>query len=63
MIVQEILNTTAVRSVEEQILSLYHETERNHWYNQENKKAAHLFAVTNAAALQSGYMLFQYVDF
>ena len=32
-------------------------------HNQENKKAAHLFAVTNAAALQSGYMLFQYVDF
>ena len=29
MTVQEIFNTTAVRSVEEQILYLYHETERN----------------------------------
>ena len=39
MTVQEIFNTTAVRSIEVQILSLYHETERNHWYNDENKKA------------------------
>jgi hypothetical protein len=30
MTVQEIFNTTAVRSIEVQILSLYHETERNH---------------------------------
>lgn len=39
MTVQEIFNTTAVRSIEVQILSLYHETESNHWYNDENKKA------------------------
>ena len=39
MTVQEIFNTITVRSIEEQILSLYHETERNHWYNDENKKA------------------------
>ena len=31
MTVQEIFNSTAVRSVEEQILDLYHETERKHW--------------------------------
>lgn len=39
MTVQEIFNSTAVRSIEEQILYLYHEIERNHWYNEENKKA------------------------
>jgi len=39
MTVQEIFNSTAVRSVEEQILDLYHETERKHWCNDENKKA------------------------
>ena len=32
-------------------------------YNQENKKAAHLFAITNAAALQSRYILFQNINF
>ena len=37
MAVQEIFNSTAVRSVEEQILDLYHETERKHWCNDENK--------------------------
>ena len=37
MTVQEVFNNTAVRSIEVQILSLYHETERNHWYNDENK--------------------------
>ena len=39
MNVQEIFNSTTVRSIEEQIISLYQETERNHWYNDENKKA------------------------
>ena len=39
MKVQEIFNSTAVRSIEEQILDLYHETERKHWCNDENKKA------------------------
>lgn len=40
MIVQKIFNCTAVRSVEERILDLYHETERNHWHNAaKNKKA------------------------
>lgn len=39
MTVQEIFNSTAVRSIVTQILSLYHETEWNHWYNDENKKA------------------------
>ena len=39
MTVQEIFNSTAVQSVEEQILDLYHETERKHWCNDENKKA------------------------
>ena len=39
MTIQEIFNSTSVRSIEVQILSLYHETERNHWYNDENKKA------------------------
>lgn len=39
MTVQEIFNSTAVRSIEVQILNLYHETERNHWYGDENKKA------------------------
>lgn len=39
MTVQEIFNSTAVRSIEEQILDLYHETERKYWCNDENKKA------------------------
>ena len=38
MTVQEVFNSTAVRSIEVQILSLYHETERKHWYIDENKK-------------------------
>lgn len=39
MTVQEIFNSTAVRSIELQILSLYHETERHYWHDGENKKA------------------------
>ena len=39
MTVQEIFKSTAVRSIEVQILDLYQETERNHWCGDENKKA------------------------
>ena len=49
MIVQKIFNCTAVRSVEERILDLYHETERNHWHNAaKNKKAIKRLLVNDA---------------
>ncbi len=57
MTVQEIFNTTAVRSVEEQILSLYHETERNHWYNDENKKAIKSFLEVRKQILDSMFVM------
>ncbi len=57
MIVQEIFNTTAVRRIEEQILSLYHETERNHWYNDENKKAIKSFLEVRKQILDSMFVM------
>ncbi len=57
MTIQEIFNTTAVRSVEEQILSLYHETERNHWYNDENKKAIKSFLEVRKQILDSMFVM------
>ena len=57
MTVQEIFNSTAVRSVEEQILDLYHETERKHWYNDENKKAIRCFLVVRKQILDSMFVL------
>lgn len=57
MTVQEIFDTTAVRSVEEQILDLYHETERNHWYNDENKKAIKSFLEVRKQILDSMFVM------
>ena len=57
MTVQEIFNTTAVRRIEEQILSLYHETERNHWYNDENKKAIRCLLELRKQILNSMFVL------
>ncbi len=57
MTVQEIFNSTAVRSVEEQILDLYHETERKHWYNDENKKAIRCFLEVRKQILDSMFVL------
>ena len=57
MTVQEIFDTTAVRRIEEQILSLYHETERNHWYNDENKKAIRNLLELRKQILNSMFVL------
>ena len=57
MTVQEFFDTTAVRSVEEQILSLYHETERNHWYNDENKKAIRSLLEVRKQVLDSMFVM------
>ena len=57
MTVQEFFDTTAVRSVEEQILSLYHETERNHWYNDENKKAIRSLLEVRKQVLNSMFVM------
>ena len=57
MIVQEIFDTTAVRRIEEQILSLYHETERNLWYNDENKKAIRSLLEVRKQVLDSMFVL------
>ena len=57
MKVQEIFNSTAVRSIEEQIISLYQETERNHWYNDENKKAIRCFLELRKQILDSMFVL------
>lgn len=60
MTVQEIFNTTTVRSIEEQILSLYHETERNHWYNEENKKAIRSLLEVRKQVLNSMFVMDEY---
>ena len=57
MAVQEIFNSTAVRSVEEQILNLYHETERKHWCNDENKKAIKSLLEVRRRILNSMFVL------
>ena len=57
MTAQEIFNSTAVRSVEEQILDLYHETERKHWYNDENKKAIKSLLEVRRRILNSMFVL------
>ena len=57
MTVQEIFNSTAVRSVEEQILDLYHETERKHWCNDENKKAIKSLLEVRRLILNSMFVL------
>ena len=57
MTAQEIFNSTAVRCIEEQILSLYHETERKHWCNEENKKAIRSFLEVRKRILNSMFVL------
>ena len=57
MEIQEIFNSTAVRSIEEQILSLYHETERNHWHDDENKKAIRSLLEVRRRILNSMFVL------
>lgn len=57
MTVQEIFNATTVRSIEEQILSLYHETERSHWYNDENKIAIRSFLYVRKQVLDSMFVM------
>jgi hypothetical protein len=57
MTVQEIFNSTAVRSVEEQILDLYHETERKHLCNDENKKAIKSLLEVRRRILNSMFVL------
>ena len=57
MTIQEIFNSTAVRSVEEQILDLYHETERKHWCNDENKKAIKSLLEVRRRILNSMFVL------
>ena len=57
MTVQEIFNSTAVRCIEEQILSLYHETERKHWCNDENKKAIKSLLEVRRRILNSMFVL------
>lgn len=57
MTVQEIFNSTAVRSIEEQILDLYHETERKHWCNDENKKAIKSLLEVRRRILNSMFVL------
>lgn len=57
MTVQEIFNSTAVRSIEEQILSLYHETESNHWHDDENKKAIRSLLEVRRRILNSMFVL------
>lgn len=57
MTVQEIFNSTAVRSVEEQILDLYHETERKHWCNDENKKTIKSLLEVRRRILNSMFVL------
>ena len=57
MTVQEIFNSTAIRSIEEQILSLYHETERNHWHDDENKKAIRSLLEVRRRILNSMFVL------
>ena len=57
MTVQEIFNSTAVRSVEEQILDLYHETERKQWCNDENKKAIKSLLEVRRRILNSMFVL------
>lgn len=57
MTAQEIFNSTAIRSVEEQILNLYHETERKHWYNDENKKAIKSLLEVRRRILNSMFVL------
>ena len=57
MTVQEIFNSTAVRSVEEQILDLYHEAERKHWCNDENKKAIKSLLEVRRRLLNSMFVL------
>ena len=57
MTVREIFNSTAVRSIEEQILDLYHETERKHWCNDENKKAIKSLLEVRRRILNSMFVL------
>ena len=57
MTVQEIFNSTAVRSVEEQILSIYHKTERNHRYSDENKKIIRSLLELRKQILNSMFVL------
>ena len=57
MTVQEIFNSTAVQSVEEQILDLYHETERKQWCNDENKKAIKSLLEVRRRILNSMFVL------
>lgn len=57
MTVQEIFNSTALRRIEVQILSLYQETERNHWHNDDNKKAIRSFLEVRKQILDSLFVM------
>ena len=57
MRVQEIFNNTPVRSIETQILSLYHEAERHCWYDGENKKAITSLLEVRKRILNSMFVL------
>ena len=57
MTVQEIFNSTPVRSIELQILSLYHETERHCWHDSENKKAITSLLEVRKRILNSMFVL------
>jgi len=57
MTVQEIFNSTAVRSIEDQILFLYHEIGRNHWHDDENKKAIRSLLEVRRRILNSMFVL------
>lgn len=57
MTVQEIFNSTAVRSIEEQILNLYHEIEGHRSTYKENKKAIRSFLEVRKRVLNSMFVL------
>lgn len=57
MTVQEIFNTTTVRSIEEQILALYHEIEGHRSTYEENKKAIRSFLEVRKRILDSMFVM------
>ena len=57
MTLQEIFNTTEVREIEEQILSLYYEIERHHSTYEGNKKAIRSFLEVRKNILNSMFVM------
>ena len=57
MTIEEIFNSTAVRSIEEQILNLYHEIEGHRSTYEENKKAIRSFLEVRKRILNSMFVL------